>query len=391
MLNQVQHDTAGQGGFLIRLMARRNDNSIGSGECDKVNSHKNLVTSKVAFTMADRLSRLYNGLTGLRSAFTMAEILLSLTIIGVVAAITLPSLTGNINERTWNTQRKALYSRMSQAVSLMPSMNGYGIDGGVISENAAETFLSAGLSKVLKINNICDSKHLFDCGVASKIITVGSSKYVVSLPWTTSNYNPLMISHSEGNFSYDGYNTNAAAFETANGESIVLFYYPKCQSYMGEFEKVGSYAIHYIQPKICVNMIYDLNGKKGPNTVGKDVGTITVLYSSDSVVAAPVPASKTLLRLTFDETSSACKQNFGEEYRVPNIYELSVFFGNRALYDFEETGGYYLRSSKSALGSWAGSAEYEAGVPVAFDLSVYSGFVRVRPKAEPLSLRCVKR
>ena len=33
-------------------------------------------------------------------AFTMAEILLSLTIIGVVAAITLPSLTGNINERT---------------------------------------------------------------------------------------------------------------------------------------------------------------------------------------------------------------------------------------------------------------------------------------------------
>ena len=33
-------------------------------------------------------------------AFTMAEILLSLTIIGVVAAITLPSLTGNINEKT---------------------------------------------------------------------------------------------------------------------------------------------------------------------------------------------------------------------------------------------------------------------------------------------------
>ena len=49
-------------------------------------------------------------------AFTMAEILLSLTIIGVVAAITLPSLTGNINERMWNTQRKALYARMPQAM-----------------------------------------------------------------------------------------------------------------------------------------------------------------------------------------------------------------------------------------------------------------------------------
>ena len=60
-------------------------------------------------------------------AFTMAEILLSLTIIGVVAAITLPSLTGNINERTWNTQRKALYARFSQAIALMPALNGYGI------------------------------------------------------------------------------------------------------------------------------------------------------------------------------------------------------------------------------------------------------------------------
>lgn len=58
----------------------------------------------------------------MKKAFTMAEILLSLTIIGVVAAITLPSLTGNINERTWNTQRKALYARMSQAISLMPGI-----------------------------------------------------------------------------------------------------------------------------------------------------------------------------------------------------------------------------------------------------------------------------
>ena len=85
--------------------------------------------------------------------FTMAEILLSLTIIGVVAAITLPSLTGNINERTWNTQRKALYARMSQAIPLMGSVNGYA---------TAETFVTAGLSKVLKINNICDHDHLED-------------------------------------------------------------------------------------------------------------------------------------------------------------------------------------------------------------------------------------
>ena len=138
-------------------------------------------------------------------AFTMAEILLSLTIIGVVAAITLPSLTGNINERTWNTQRKALYSRISQAISLMPSVNGYGTysfteneDGTTIvnEDTAAETFLSAGLSKVLKINNICGAEHLADCGISSTFITIGSAsnnKLIWSSAPKLSELNPAFV------------------------------------------------------------------------------------------------------------------------------------------------------------------------------------------------------
>lgn len=61
-----------------------------------------------------------------KNAFTMAEILISLVIISIIAAITLPALRANINESTWNTQRKALYSRMSQAISMLPNLNGYG-------------------------------------------------------------------------------------------------------------------------------------------------------------------------------------------------------------------------------------------------------------------------
>ena len=107
-----------------------------------------------------------------RCAFTMAEILLSLTIIGVVAAITLPSLTGNINERTWNTQRKALYARFSQAIALMPALNSYGTltvdeNGSVTEDTGAETFVTAGLSKVLKINNL---KFLFISGISLFLI-----------------------------------------------------------------------------------------------------------------------------------------------------------------------------------------------------------------------------
>ena len=40
------------------------------------------------------------------------------------------------------------------------------------SRRRRTALLTAGLSKVMKINNICDSNHLKDCGISSKIITL---------------------------------------------------------------------------------------------------------------------------------------------------------------------------------------------------------------------------
>ena len=58
-------------------------------------------------------------------AFTLAEILISLTIIGIIAALTLPALMANLNEKVWNTKRKALHSRMAQALAAMPNLDRY--------------------------------------------------------------------------------------------------------------------------------------------------------------------------------------------------------------------------------------------------------------------------
>ncbi len=265
----------------------------------------------------------------------MAEILLSLTIIGVVAAITLPSLTGNINERTWNTQRKALYARFSQAIALMPSLNGYGnyINGNESTsavDTATETFITEGLSKVLKINNICDHEHLADCGIVTSYTNmVGSIK---TWPTTLGEMNSLftgswlnpatsqLIENTQADI-----NPNAAAFETQNGESIAVYYNPYCQADMGENGN------HYSPPKMCANFIYDLNGNKGPNTVGKDIGFITALYPSDSAIVAPMPLSTNASNnKKQDEAGKAC-QTQDPESRLPNRDELSAMFYNRDL------------------------------------------------------------
>ena len=283
----------------------------------------------LVMTPAEPVLCLVTNLSVKNCAFTMAEILLSLTIIGVVAAITLPSLTGNINERTWNTQRKTLYARFSQAIALMPSLNGYGTlteesssGAGDGVDTAAETFITNGLAKVLKINNICDSEHIEDCGITSNYINyVGSSN---SMPVDLEHLNSGMISVDWGSAgTYSALNTKAAAFETANGESILLFYNPNCLANMGE---TGQY---YSQPKMCANMVFDLNGSKGPNTFGKDKGFLTVFYPSDSVVVAPDPFSTVFEGVNKDNASKFCTEKTSTEYRLPTKEEVASVYINR--------------------------------------------------------------
>ncbi len=270
-------------------------------------------------------------------AFTMAEILLSLTIIGVVAAITLPSLMANINERTWNTQRKALYARLSQAIAMMPQVGGYGTltedeNGSVTADTAAETFLTEGLSKVLKINNICDSEHLADCGVPSTINALNGNTAFSQIPKTLMGFNASFnysktIVNSTMNYSwvasYSQTDTKAAAFETQNGESVLLYYNPYCAADNGD-------GYMYVQAYMCANFVYDLNGNKGPNTVGKDVGFVTALYADNTATVAPLPLSNINEALDFNSARNYCGgQN--SETRLPNIDELSAMFYNNNL------------------------------------------------------------
>ena len=312
--------------------------------------------------------------------FTMAEILLSLTIIGVVATITLPSLTGNINERTWNTQRKALYARMSQAIALMPAINGYGTlkeesSAGASDavDTAAETFVTNGLAKVLKINNICDSEHLEDCGITSNFTNLTGSS--LDFPKTLVELNPMF----NGNFtsvengvsvmwSYSQLDTKAAAFETANGESIAVFYNPGCVSDL-------DMNYQYVQAKMCANFIYDLNGNKGPNTVGKDIGFMSILYPTDSVVAAPLPVNNDSAAGSYQAAIGACNK-MDTESRLPNKDELSAIFFNKNLVGIKNM--YY----------WSGTVESSTYV---WSQNMGGGNRKITDKTLSAGVRCIKR
>ena len=303
-------------------------------------------------------------------AFTMAEILLSLAIIGVVAAITLPSLTGNINARTWNTQRKALYARFSQAIALMPALNGY---------SNAETFVTAGLSKVLKINNICDSDHLIDCGIVDKMRDLKGDVVQENSSIRDTDISDEMVWGWLGLPVYAAGDDGAgllvtdlipskAAFETVNGDSIVLYYYRDCQADMDE----TSYNALF---KICANFIYDLNGSKGPNTMGKDIGFITAIYPIDSIVVAPFPLVSDAGSAKQADAGALCRAKNAES-RLPNIYELSALYRNKALLGLNNDRSQYWSSTiKTAAEGWS----LDAG-----------GYLNALSKDTRIKVQCIK-
>ena len=359
------------------------------GECDlgfnPHQEHYRQVNLPSVLSSPDGEGNGINSITNLsplaKVAFTMAEILLSLTIIGVVAAITLPSLIGNINERTWNTQRKVLYSRMSQAISLMPSLNGYGVlqeieneDGTkTIEDTATETFLTAGLSKVLKINNICDNEHFSDCGIPNKILPVkGDALLTSSMFKTLVSYN-AMFNGSYNIYKYSQIDTKAMAFETLNGESIITFYNPYCSREL----KYGN--LLYSQRSVCVNFVYDLNGKRGPNKMGKDVGYMTALYPTDPLlINGIIPLGKMSGAGGFPHPGAwagRCRNQFGDEAKVATIQELSALFTNRELLVLED------------MHTWSST---KIDVNTGYTMYLAMGFWGTRKYTDNTNVLCVK-
>ena len=70
-----------------------------------------------------------------RSAFTLAETLITLGVIGVVAAVTLPTVMGNYKKKVLVTKMKKFYTTMNQAVKLSTVENGDTIYWNVDNEN----------------------------------------------------------------------------------------------------------------------------------------------------------------------------------------------------------------------------------------------------------------
>lgn len=260
-------------------------------------------------------------------AFTMAELLIAMTIIAVLTVLIIPTIHDKISKKQWELHKKALYSRMVQAMAMMPKVTGYGEytvtkdenDSDVVTDTAAMAFLTEGLSKHLAMNNICGNTtaELKKCGLPENIHTILTVK-TIPFPKKLSDLNPAFAT------SYDNYspvNSGMAAFETINGDSVAVYYNPYCQAYNGKSQTGRA------QNNLCANFIYDLNGLKGPNEVGKDIGAFS-LVMRDGFELWNMPEPKYFNGYVRYNSIDTCN---AQNLRATNIDEVHAAFYNYKL------------------------------------------------------------
>ena len=261
-------------------------------------------------------------------AFTLSEVLITLGIIGVIAAVILPTVLNNIKDREYSTAKKKVLYTISEGTKGIASQ-GYTRE----STNAKE-FVENQLKKQIKIIKTCENENLRACGIETtpnKIFDMNENP--ITMPKKIGDLASGM--DSSGNVDTD---LTSYGFVMANGYSAHLFYNPKCKT----DDKEG----HYGQDRVCVNVIYDMNGLAQPNQVGKDIGFVTMLYPDITVqVVAPDPYKRNASSSDFNSTDAACKA-LDKELSVPTRDELLSMYYNATLLGI--SSGYYWSSSEAS-------------------------------------------
>ena len=101
------------------------------------------------------------------AAFTLAEVLITLGIIGVVAAITLPSLVQNYRKSVVENKLKSEYSLISNAIRMSEAKNGSSEDWATCDEaysfECTKSFFDTYLAPELKTVKICGNDNKEEC------------------------------------------------------------------------------------------------------------------------------------------------------------------------------------------------------------------------------------
>lgn len=219
-------------------------------------------------------------------AFTLAEVLVTICLLGVVAAATMPSLLASYRDHVFKTSYNSEVSKFAQAVDQMYANNE------LTNLQGTEDFVN-NLQKEIKVVKVCKNNELDKCfpqeiklepntyrfnsnfNMCSSSILARAAK-AMNPPAENSEAAGILANGSIADIPmmmslFEEYDSTAVILPS--GASLLITFNPECQV---KSESPFSVLPNVTTPKNksitqCAAAIIDVNSSKGPNEFGKDI------------------------------------------------------------------------------------------------------------------------
>ena len=200
-----------------------------------------------------------------RVAFTLAEVLITLGIIGVVAALTIPSLIVKYQDKVLINQTKKAFSVFQNGLALASQDNGTPGDNSLtFPKDQTSNTVIKNFSKYFNGARVCVNRGQNGCSQYYYETLYGTPSYNNNGEAVSDVFSAPILILSDGvifeissnrtgceNTRYTGVSTNNAGEIKYNADGT-----PQTYDYYSA---------------ICANITMDVNGVKGPNQYGRDV------------------------------------------------------------------------------------------------------------------------
>lgn len=213
-------------------------------------------------------------------AFTLAEVLITLGIIGIVAAMTIPTLIAKVQKQQIESQIRENYSSIVQAMKMAENDDVGAINNLGVNLSSNKTWFETFLAPYMKFEQVCYS--------------TGGCWHKYGVVKTLKGSAPTYETKVGESDSLIGFVGIALAFRTAKGAyfNIDSSSIPVTQDLFGVDATSNT-----------IQFYFDVNGDRKPNIIGKDI--YILVYDSDKGL---VPAGSDR---TKEEVKTNCETGNG--------------------------------------------------------------------------------
>ncbi len=218
----------------------------------------------------------------MKKGFTLAEVLITLVIIGIIAAITLPLLYAQYTEQEKISKVKKTYSTLANAMTRVKAAGGDMIFD--VVNNDTEVI-----------------KNWFDTYLRNYLVTTKIC-YDESGCWNDGNSYNLNGTGAYYNRTGIGIGANIVTAILNDGTFIDIDSYGK--------DSISSYFGVDIASDAGLIIFFDINGSRKPNTIGKDI--FAVVFTENGLVPAYADRTSSQIDLDCSNTGTgySCIQKY---------------------------------------------------------------------------------